>query len=43
MVQNVALKEGDLEKYQNAAFLKEKNIAIEEITNEKFEDIREAV
>ena len=43
MVQNVALKEGDLEKYANAAFLKEKNIAIEEITNEKFEDIREAV
>ena len=44
MVQHKALKEEDLVKYRNAAYLKEKNIHLNDITNEKTNaDIREDV
>ena len=44
MVQHKALKEEDLQKYRNAAYLKEKNIHLNDITNEKTNaDIREDV
>ena len=43
MVQRQQIKQGNVKAYEDAIYLKEKNIDINEITNEPYEDIRKAV